>query len=381
MPLWKKIALLFLSWKTILFISISVFSLLVPLNSIEVAPSLGKFIDPSHPYLIWIWANFDGVNYIYIAREGYGNPNFAFFPLLPLLLFIGNKLLALDFTRTGILLTYTAFFTAAYFVYKITRLDYDEKTAFHTLVFLILFPLSFFYGAIYTDALFLLFSTASFYFARKQNWFLAGTLGYFASLTRLPGVILFPVLLLEWYLYQKPRNTSLLKMAKAFFKHHVFFVFLIPLGLLTYSLYLEFFHYDFLLFQKAMSNWGQGQFVFPPQVMYRYVKIFVTASLNVQYFVALLEFVATISYFALTYYVFKKVRVSYAVFMFLLLILVPLTGTFAGMPRYLLHLFPGFIALSLLTRSSSKLFIRTIIFFAILQIALAVLFARGYFVA
>jgi len=43
----------------------------------------------------------------------------------------------------------------------------------------------------------------SFYFARTQKWWLAGIFGFFASLTRLVGIILFPVLVFEYLIQQK----------------------------------------------------------------------------------------------------------------------------------------------------------------------------------
>jgi hypothetical protein len=245
----------------------------------------------------------------------------------------------------------------------------------------LVFPTSFYYGAVYTDALYLLLSLLSFYFARKSRWVLAGIAGYFAGLARLIGIVLLPVLLLEWYLQYKKGKVDIKMLVKTFFKHKAFTLFLIPLGIITYGSYLYITNGDFFLFQKAMAQWNQEKFVFPPQVFYRYIKIFLFAPQNYVYFVAVVEFVAAIFYFLLSVYVTKKVRVSYGVLMFLTLLVPVFTGTLQSMPRYILHLFPAFIALSLLTTHSKKLFWATIVIFLALQCVFVAFFSRGYFVA
>ena len=262
-------------------------------------------------------------------------------------------------------------------------LDYDNKIAFRSLVFLLFFPTSFFYGAIYADSLYLCLSLASFYTARKSNWLLAGIFGYFAGLTRLVGIFLFPVLVLEWYLEKKIKyqKLNIENLLRDFFKEKVFFLFLIPLAIVSYGIYLQINFNDFLLFQKAMAGWNQEHIVFPPQVLYRYIKIFLFSQWNFTYFVAVVEFVSTIFYLLLSLYVAKRVRISYGVLMFLTLLLPIFTGTLQSMPRYILHIFPAFIALSLLTIRSKKLFWATIGIFLVLQCVFVALFTRGYFIA
>lgn len=339
---------------------------------------LGKQIIPHGPYLTWIWANFDGRHFINIATQGYQHTNFAYFPLYPLTISLAGYVLPFSHLYLGIGISLAAFLFALVYVYKIVLLDFSKNIALWTIIFLAIFPLSFFYNAVYTDSLFLALSVASFYFARRNNWLVAGVLGFLAATSRLSGVVLAPALLVEWFLQYKGKNLFTLNNA--------FSALLAPaltiLGTIAYMIYLQVNFGDFLLFQKSMSAWNQEGFVFPLQVIVRYLKIFwsVDPSLLV-YWVAVLEFVSVILYFALSYYVSKKVRLTYGIFMFLLLILVPFTGTFAGTPRYLLHLFPAFIALACVT--SGKAYARRVVllFFLIMGFILSALFTRGYFIA
>lgn len=330
-----------------------------------------------YPYWVWTWANFDGVNYLDIARYGYHYPNFAYFPLLSFLIIIVNKSIQSPFLATGLVLNTFFFIFAIFFVYKLTKLDYGLKIAFRTFLLLITFPFAYYFNAVYADALFLLLTTASFYFARKSQWKYAGIFGFFASLTRLVGFFLLPALIFEWWIQQKKKKISY----KAFVKQKVYFLLLIPMGLLTYAVYLQVFFGDFLLFQKSMASWSQEKVVFPLQVFFRYFKIFLYVSWSVPYFVAIVEFTTTIVYFLLAVYVIRKIRVSYGIFMILVLLLPTFTGTFQSMPRYMLHLFPGFIAMAIISSRSEKIFYLTVFAFIFLQLLFAIYYTRGYFIA
>lgn len=363
-------------WKGLLLLFAYGGSLYVPLAN----DGLARTIAFGTPYMNWIWANFDGVRYLTIASFGYHYPNFAYFPLLPWIISLVNTATPLTHLDAGLIIVNLCTFASLIFVYKIIRLDYSEDIAFRAIILLLVFPFSYYYQSVYTDSPFLLLSTASFYFARRSQWLAAGVLGYFAGLTRLVGIVLLPVFILEWYLQQEKKK-SMKQYIRLFLKQKAFFIFLIPLGIITYGLYLQIAFHNFFLFQKSMADWGQDKIVFPLQVVYRYIKIFFTASFGFIYFVAFVEFVATVLYFALSVYVLRKIRLSYGIFMLLLLIIPTFTGTFQSMPRYLLHLFPAFLGIAVLTQKSRILFYSTALACLILQGIFVVLFTRGHFIA
>lgn len=370
----KKIILLFV-FSRVLFL---LFAALAT-NFISLNPGyIGKQFSPDAPYLAWVWANFDGRHFLNIATNGYQNFDFAFFPLYPFLISLFNFLNPL---YVGILISSSSLIIGLYFVDKIVRLDYSQSISFWTVFFVCFFPLSFFYNSIYSDSLFFLLSVLSFYFARISNWPLAGLFAGLASMTRLSGIALIPALSVEWYLQNKenifPNNPII-----PFFKKGLPSVSLGFLGIGGYMFDLKIFKNDPFLFQKSFSAWKQDRIVFPFQVIYRYIKIFLSVSPRLLvYWVALLEFVSLAFYLTLGYFACKKIRMSYGVFMIALLLLVPFTGTFAGNPRYLLHLFPGFIAIALLVQNRPWLKNALIILFISLGFVLTALFTRGYFVS
>lgn len=371
------IAMLFVAWKVLIYAFALLSSNMLPLKTDSIAINLAV----GTPYLKWIWANFDGIHYITIAYSAYQYPNFAFFPLLPVLISLVNRVFAISRIDAALWVVNVSLLGSLFLLYKTTLLDFNRNVSIRALILLLVFPTSFFYGAIYTDSLYLFLSLASFYAGRKSRWVLAGLIGYFAGMARLVGILLLPALLLEWYLQNRGGKLQLKILIRNFFHQRAFMLLLIPLGLITYGCYLYMTHGDFFLFQKAMAQWSQSQIVFPLQVLYRYGNILLSTPFNFVYFVAVVELLSTIFYFSLSWYVAKKVRISYGVFMFLTLLLPTFTGTFQSMPRYILHLFPAFIALALLTMRSQKVFWVTIIIFLALQFVFVAFFTRGYFIA
>lgn len=347
---------------------------------------LGKQIDLNIPYFFWIWANFDGRHYLNIAINGYNNFDFAFFPLYPLIINVSQNLLPfLSPIFLGITVSVLSLIGSFYVIYQIIKLDYDQKIAQRSLLILTVFPLSFFYHSVYPDSLFLLLTTVCFYFARKGNWILVGVFGFLSTLTRLSGLALIPALFVEWYLQHQLSLKSIkninIALLKKFFNTCFITLILTFFGILSYMIYLGIFFHDPFLFQKSMIAWGQNQTTFPPQVIYRYLKIFLFVDKNlVVYWIAVLEFLSMFLYLGLSLFVIKKIRISYGIFMLALLSLVTFTGTFAGTPRYLLHLFPAFLGLALILKNERVL--KFVIFvFLILGFLLTSLFIRGYFVS
>ncbi|MDO8503428.1 MAG: glycosyltransferase family 39 protein [bacterium] len=363
----SKILLSVLSSR-LLFLAFALLAVvLVPLNT----GYIGQQSDPSAPYLAWVWANFDGRHFLDIATNGYQGTNFAYFPLYPASIWLLSHVFSISSLYLGILMSSLSLLASMFVLYKIVRLDYKNNIASLALLFLGLFPLSFFYHSVYPDSLFLLLSTTSFYFARKGSWALSGVFGALTVLTRLSGVALIPALALEWYLQNRKLGAKGLLAP-----------FLTLLGLVIYMVYLNLNFGDPLLFQKSMSAWQQQNWVFPPQVIWRYIKIFWSVDKNLLIFwVAVLEFVSLFIYLALSVYVWRKIRASYGVFMLVLLLLITFTGTFAGTPRYMLHLFPGFIGMALLVSKNKKLRFIAVATFLILGVLLTALFTRGYFIA
>jgi hypothetical protein len=161
--------------------------------------------------LWWSWARFDSGYYLSIAAHGYQaadsiapnvQSNWAFFPLYPLLIHIGAYPLGgtddAQYSVGLIIATFCAFLAAVY-LFKLTALEFGEQTASRAVLYMGLYPMSFYLWAVYPESLFLLLLLSSSYYARRRRWLLAGALGAIAVLTRPQGVLLFAILGWEFW--------------------------------------------------------------------------------------------------------------------------------------------------------------------------------------
>ncbi len=189
------------------------------------------------------WIQSDADYFFNTASQGYVGGRYMFFPLYPLLILFFSKIANNNFISPGLFVSWISIFVGIILFYKLVKLDYKKDIAQRTILYLLIFPMSFFFLSYYSESLFFLVTVSAFYYARKQNWLLAGIFGFFASLTRLIGVLLLPVLLFE-YFYQK-------KFKFKEVKKDVLSLTLIPLGLTTFCLYLYQKTGDFFAFLHA----------------------------------------------------------------------------------------------------------------------------------
>jgi hypothetical protein len=92
-----------------------------------------------------------------------------------------------------------------------TRLT-DDATAARTIWLIAVFPFSFFFTAVYADALYFCLCAWSLTLACEKRWYLACALAAMAAMTRIPGVALLPALALE-YLRQQQWRIRISKQA------------------------------------------------------------------------------------------------------------------------------------------------------------------------
>ncbi len=375
-----KILLIFLTWRLLLIIVAFMAVAFLPLGYKD------RFLGggPMNYLLLpqfFSWANFDGEHYLSIAIFGYKNLEQAFFPVYPLLISFFAKpdpynLLPslINSITVGLIISNLSFVLALIFLWELIRIDFSKKIAYLTIILILIFPTSFYFGAVYNEALFLLLTVTSFYSARKGNWFAAGILGLFASATRVFGIFLFPALLIEAW----RQKTKFSKMI---------YLLLIPLGLGAYMWYLKLTIGDplaFYHFQKLVGEQHQSGIITLPQVYFRYIKMIMTTAVSNPIFQTIvLEFFTGLLFFLLPIYgYFKKIRLSYLVFAMLAFIVPTAQGSFSSTPRYVIVLFPSFLAAALGIMKLPKLI--KILLLLILFLAFVVeaaLFLRGYWIA
>lgn len=375
-----KVLLMFLTWRFFL-IAVSLLAIyFIPLGSKDRFLGGGPRNYGVAPQL-FAWANFDGEHYLSIAIFGYKSLEQAFFPAYPLLISFFSKPVSPDLLASlvnsniaGLIISNVSFVLSLIFLWELIKIDFPKKIAYLTIILLLAFPTSFYFGSLYNESLFLLLSVLSFYSARKGNFFLAGVFGAISSATRVFGVLLLPVLFIE-ALQQKRSKSEML------------WLLLIPVGLGIYMWYLNSTIGDplaFYHFQKLVGEQHQSGITLLPQVYFRYIKMLATTGVQNPIFQTIvLEFFVGVVFFLLPIFGYlKKIRLSYLVYAMLSFLIPAAQGSFSSAPRYVLVIFPSFLALAIYWSSLSKL--PKIILLSLFVTALAVettLFVRGYWVA
>jgi hypothetical protein len=241
---------------------------------------------------------------------------------------------------------------------------------------ILIFPTAFFFGAVYSESLFFLLLVSSFYLARKKKWFPACLIACLLSVTRLVGIFILPALIWEYLSQQK---------AKRFKLKDILNFILVPLGFLGYIYFNSRkwgngFYFIHAHGQLANSR-SVDKIILFPQTVYRYFKILSTLPYqHYEWGIALLELAAfVLAGYLLVLAVIRKVRASYLVFSFLAFLLPSSSGTFSGLPRYLLVVFPIFIILAQIKNRS--LYLVALVAGLLLQFLLLMFFSRGYYVS
>jgi hypothetical protein len=206
--------------------------------------TLGHFLNP--------WANWDGVWYIKIAKNGYADADgsTAFFPLYPVLLRYVGVIFGGNLVVTGIAISLACYGGAVWMLDRLVRAEFGDSVAARAVLYLSIGPLSFFFQAVYTESLFLFLSLACFVCAREGRWRLAGLTGLLATLTRSTGVLLLVPMVVFYY---EQRDWKLRRTDK-----QIVNLLMIPEGLLVWMTYLSLAFGKPLLFAGAQAQWQRG---------------------------------------------------------------------------------------------------------------------------
>ena len=354
----------FIAWRSFLFL-IASYSPLFISNFGDRFPYKAIIANFNLPYPVWTFANFDGVHYIRIAQDCYEQEfTQAFFPLYPILIKLFSYITFGNFLLSSLVISNVSFLAGLILFYRMINDIYDHKIAMWSVTFLLAFPTSFYFGSAYSESLFFLLVISYFYLIYKKRIILASLLGAFASAARIIGVFLvFSI---------KPR-----------FKIPNILPFLvIPTGILSYMLYLTLVFKNPFYFISAQQVFGQERsvqgIVLLPQVVWRYIKIIVTAQ-GVPLLNSIFELSSTILVLTLLFFAYKKVKGEWLIFSLAAVLIPTLSGTLASMPRYILVAFPMYIILAQIKSTVIKTIILSIFF--ILLVVLTALFTRGYWIA
>lgn len=161
---------------------------------------LSNFVYPTgeNPNLWTPLKTWDGQIYLFLADHGYAPHQFinAFYPLFPFLIRVAGSWLGGRNLLGGLLISHLFTVLAMVYLYWITREKYGERTAFYGCLFLLVFPMGFYLGLLYSESLFLLLAVAYFYYWGQKRYGLTALCAFLMPLTRPTGIlVLLPALI------------------------------------------------------------------------------------------------------------------------------------------------------------------------------------------
>ena len=221
--------------------------LIIAIAMLLIAPALPS---PSGimPTVGWgVFEGWDSIHYRAIAVSGYEyandgqGHNVAFFPLLPLLS-RGLMTLGLPFEVAGTLVNNLALLGAIALVYFWVEERHGRSAARWASAVLAWCPFSLFGTVIYTEGLFLFFSTAALRAFDKRQYAWLSLCGALATATRPTGIALIPAFLIAAWKERRPLIAYVASLATAG-------------GLLLFSLYCWIRFADPFAFIHAQRGW------------------------------------------------------------------------------------------------------------------------------
>ncbi len=395
----KKLLRFFLMWRITLFVIGIAAASTLPYRPQSEFTTFVKFTEDTwvkNSVVFTPWANFDGVHYLLIARQGYDNEA-RFFPLYPLTIRFVNFFTGIspqwihaDFVLMiiGLVISNLVFAVALLLFYRLLRMDHSEKVAFWSSIFLMIFPTAFFFVSLYGESMFLLLSIGALFFARKKKWLAAALCAALASATRVVGIILLAVLVVEYFQQSEITFAGFRKnIFRELSKLHanILLLLLAPVGFVSFAFFnfTKWGRWNFFLEQQADlgNSRSVGSIVDPVRVLIRYLRILMTVSSHqYEWRTALTELLFFVLGLILFYFAWRKrIRPSYVVFSLGCFFFPVLSGTLSGLPRYILVIFPFFLLMGMVENKALRYaMIFLCSFFSAIFITL---FVRGYYIA
>jgi hypothetical protein len=316
------------------------------------------------------WSRWDALHYQSIASSGYtfhGDrfPTIAFFPLYPMLSRALGYVVG-DFQIATLIVSNGAFLAALLLLQRLLRMDFGDEIAERTVLLLMIFPTAFFWSAAYSEALALLLVMASLWALRAQRWWLAGLFGALLTLTRIPGIMMAPLIVLaygqaigwNWRRVRAPVLAAALP----------------PLALLGFMAYqwLDFgTPFAFLLAQRAWKNQLSFPWVIPTTLIHEIMTAF-DRELKVW------EFTVWASFIVLVGVALRRLPFPYGLASLLLLMPVYLSSFPGSIARQVLIAFPAFVVIAQIPSRTARRCIAGVMF-ALLVLG-TLLFVNGFWV-
>src|SRR2546423_4401671 len=324
------------------------------------------------------WNHWDAANYVRIAQFGYQTPyDVAFFPLFPLLITAFAHILgSWSYLLVGTLISNAALLGALFVIYQLAVDIGGDQVAQRTLLYLCIFPTAFYFFAAYNESLLILLTAGSFLAMRRQKWWLAGVLGLLASLTRSAGLLLVIPYIIELWISRASITATRQNLVL-----RVLPIVLIPIGTLLYCIYCWHITGNPIAFAAVQSHWGRHTTWPGAGIVQAFIDLFWNqpfGSFNEAHII--LDLTATIGFIVLAIVGWRKLRLSYSIWVAILLFYYLLspglakTDVLLSNQRFVLEMFPAFITLAMLGIKYPRLHQALMLVFPALLATLSVLF-------
>jgi hypothetical protein len=305
--------------------------------------------------------------YLQIVTDGYKyapgdasvQQNIVFFPAYPMLMRVVGRLFGGDmigYVAAGTIISIASFFGALIYLYAFTRDLYGDDAAIGSVWLLAAYPFAFFFGALYTESLFLLGTVGALYHFSRQQFGRAACWGLLVGLTRINGALLaLPLALLA------PRRSPLLSSAVASSTPRISVQALAAaaapaVGLVIYALFIWGLTGNPLAFAIGQMAWGRTYTGLGTLVSQQY-SILASAGLT--------GYVGTVGYDALNaigalfavatvWPVARRLGIAYGLFMVINILPALANGGLLSAGRFSSVLFPAFIWLAITVPSTHR---------------------------
>jgi len=329
-----------------------------------------------------VWQREDALWYEKIASAGYSSHDITagYFPLYPMLMRLLSQVTGLHPVASGIVISEISLAIALFLLHRLICLRFGFDVADRTLVYICIFPSSFFLHAPFSESLTLMLAILGFFLISNGRWAEATIVAYFAGLCRPQGVLL-----------GIPLAVQLLAGRKKFGQWRSFYwtpatlfraipISVAPFfGLATFGLLVDtpwlrggFTGASGPMSHQSLSLPGVGLFNAAQQIL-----------AGAAHPIDIYDFVIAVAFIVFTISGFGKLDAGFSIYA-LLFIAPPLSRYSPVFPlmsfsRYALLLFPCFLVLA--TCGRSKIVHMAVIFFFIWWLAVwSAKFYTGYFV-
>jgi len=314
--------------------------------------------------------------YMDIAENGYEHrpysdekqANWAFYPLWPAILWASNIVFS-DMLIPGLVITNLLFGLSAVYLYKLLLLDFDKDIALSTSILLVVFPFSYFCSRPGPEALFLLLTVASLYYAKKHQWIVVSLLGALATLSRLQGILLLLPLL---YIYYKQYKSSTVGKAK------LLALSMMPISLFSFMLFLYALTGNLFASFDIQKIWDNNT-TYPFDSLARFI-----ASPNIIHYygfdMSVVAFIFVFFSVVLTIMMIMRrdIPKEYIIYAVLSMFLIIARDTTAGSLRYLVPVFPLHLTLALTLYKRRMFYEITFFAFVAIQLFYYLAFVQQY---